>query len=70
MLDNMNYNLIETVSIISKSLYRYDTYMKDAAGCKSCQELWSTFEEQRKKELAMILKEVKAHLDAGKLSLE
>ena len=70
MLENMNYNLIETVSIISKSLYRYDTYIKDAAGCKSCQELWAKFEEQRKKELSMILKEVKAHIDAGALPLE
>jgi len=70
MLDNMNYNLIENVSIISKSLYRYETYIKDATQCKSCQELWSKFEEQRKKELSMILKELKAHIDAGKLALE
>lgn len=70
MLENMNYNLIETVSIISKSLYRYETYMNDAAECKSCQDLWSKFEEQRKKELSLILKEVKAHIDAGKLALE
>jgi K+/H+ antiporter YhaU regulatory subunit KhtT len=69
MLDNMNYNLIENVSIISKSLYRYETYIKDASQCKSCQELWSKFEEQRKKELSMILKELKAHIDAGKLTL-
>jgi hypothetical protein len=70
MLDNMNYNLIENVSIISKSLYRYETYIKDAGQCKSCQELWSKFEEQRKKELSMILKELKAHIDAGTLALE
>ncbi len=70
MLENMNYNLIETVAIISKSLYRYETYIKDAAECKTCQELWSKFEEQRKKELSMVLKEIKAHIDAGTLSLE
>lgn len=70
MLENMNYNLIETVAIISKSLYRYETYIKDAAECKACQELWSKFEEQRKKELSMVLKEIKAHIDGGTLSLE
>lgn len=70
MLENMNYNLIETVAIISKSLYRYETYIKDAAECKTCQELWSKFEEQRKKELSMVLKEIKAHIDGGTLSLE
>jgi K+/H+ antiporter YhaU regulatory subunit KhtT len=68
MLKNINYNLIETVSIISRSLYRYDTYIKDASECKSCQEIWSKFKEQREKELSMILKELKAHIDAGKVS--
>jgi hypothetical protein len=70
MLHNVNYNLIETISIISRSLYRYDTYIKDAAGCASCQDLWSQFKAQREKELALLLKELKAHIDGGTLSLE
>jgi len=70
MLDNINYNLIETISIISKSLYRYETYFKEAAGCNSCQEMWPKIKETREKELSMLLKELKAHIEAGKLSLE
>ena len=70
MLKNINYNLIETISIISRSLYRYDTYMKDASECKSCQEIWLKFKEQREKELSMLLKELKAHIDTGELTLE
>lgn len=70
MLENINYNLIQTIAIISQSLYRYDIYIEDAAGCKSCQEMWAKFKRQREKELSMLLKELKAHLDAGKLSLE
>lgn len=70
MLKNLNYNLIETIGIISKSLYRYETYIKDASECKSCQEIWSKLKEQREKELSMILKEFKAHIDAGKVSFE
>lgn len=70
MLDNINYNLIETISIISKSLYRYETYFKDAADCNSCQEMWTKIKETREKELSMLLKELKAHIEAGKLSLE
>ena len=70
MLENVNYNLIETISVISKSLFRYDTYIKDAAGCPTCQEIWGKIKEQREKELSMLLKELKAHIDAGKLSLE
>jgi hypothetical protein len=69
MLENVNYNLMETIAVISKSLYRYDTYITDAAGCPSCQEMWVKFKEQREKELSMLLKELKAHIEAGKLSL-
>ena len=70
MLKNINYNLIETISIISRSLYRYDTYIKDAAECTACQDWWSKIKEQRKKELSMLLKELKAHIDAGMVSFE
>lgn len=70
MLDNINYNLIETISIISKSLYRYDTYIKDATNCKACQEMWAKIKGEREKELSMLLKELKAHIEAGKISLE
>ena len=70
MLKNINYNLIETISIISRSLYRYDKYIKDAAECSACQELWSNIKGQREKELSMLLKELKAHIDAGKVSFE
>ena len=70
MLKNVNYNLVETIAIISQGLHRYETYMKDAAECKSCQEIWSKFKEQREKELAMLLKELKAHIDQGKMPLE
>ena len=69
MLENVNYNLIQTIAIISQSLYRYDTYIKDAAGCSSCQEMWEKLKEQREKELSMLLKELKAHMEAGKLTL-
>ncbi len=70
MLKNINYNLMETITIISKSLYRYDTYMKDASECEYCQEIWSEIRANRQKELRMILKELKAHVDSGKASLE
>ena len=70
MLENINYNLIETIAIISRSLYRYETYKKDAAECPSCQELWRKIQEHREAELSMLLKELKAHIEAGKLALE
>lgn len=70
MLKNDSYNLLEAVTIVSKSLYRYDTYMQDAEKNKSTQELWALFKAQREKELAMLLKELKKQIDGGILDLD
>jgi len=68
MLKDINYDLIETISIISKSLYRYDTYMEDASDCKACQDVWRKLKDNRQQELSMLMKELKAHIDTGKLT--
>jgi len=68
MLTNHDYNLMETISIISKSLYRYDNYIKDATGCDPCQETWKKLREQREKELSLLLGELKEHVDKGGFS--
>ena len=72
MLDNVNYNLLETITIISKSLYRYESYMKDAkdADCRSCQEIWRKIADRRETELAMLLTELKAHVERGALNIK
>ena len=70
MLKNVTYNLLETITIVSKSLYRYDTYVHDAENSSSSRELWTTFKAQREKELAMLLKELKGQIDSGMLTLE
>jgi hypothetical protein len=38
MLENVNYNLMETITIISRSLHRYESYARDASesDCRSC----------------------------------
>ncbi len=68
MLPNQHYNLIETISVISKSLHRYGTYIDDAAGCKQCQDKWKKIRDEREKELAMLLDELKGHVEKGELS--
>lgn len=70
MLKNVSYNLLETITIVSKSLYRYDTYIHDADNSSSSRELWTTFKAQREKELSMLLKELKNQIDSGMLTLE
>jgi len=63
MLKNINYNIMENITILSKSLYRYDTYIKDARECDSCRDLWVAFRKQREKELEILLKELKYYTD-------
>ena len=72
VLENVNYNLLETITIISRSLYRYETYAKDASAsdCGSCREIWRKIAERRESELEMLLRELKAHLETGKLALK
>jgi hypothetical protein len=72
MLKDIDYDLMETITIISKSLYRYDAYMLDADKCKcqSCAILWQKFRENREKELAALLEELKNHIDMGALKGE
>lgn len=70
MLSNVNYDLMETITIISKSLHRYESYVKNAkeADCRSCQEIWRKIAEQREKELQMLLDELRQHMKTGKFS--
>jgi len=70
MLKNVSYNLLETITIVSKSLFRYDTYIHDAENSKSSRELWTKFKAQREKELSLLLKELKNQIDSGMLTLE
>ncbi len=78
MLKNLDYNLIETISIISKSLHRYDTYLSDldergpatgGSSCESCKTIWQRLKVQREKELNMLVDELKQHVSAGNLDI-
>jgi len=70
MISNCQYDLMETITIISKSLYRYDTYMKDSADCKPCQEIWTKIKHNREEELKMLLHELKSEVEKGEFLTE
>lgn len=70
MLKNDNYNILQTITIISRSLYRYEQYIRDAENCERCQELWSKFRKQREDELSLLLGELKKHIDGGMISFD
>lgn len=72
MLKDIHYDLMESITIISKSLYRYDEYMKNAdrSKCEGCMKLWKNIRENREKELVALLEELKNHVDTGALTSE
>ena len=65
MLSNATYNLMETAAIISKGLYRYDTFIKDAqaAGCQPCTQMWNEMKQADQKQLDKLVGHLKEHLD-------
>lgn len=67
MLKDHQYNLIETISVISKSLHRYDTYMEDAGDCEPCKDTWKKIRDNRENELSMLVKELEEHVQKGEL---
>ena len=72
MLENHDYNLMETITVIARSIYRYDTYMKDLdkVKCESCRRIWQEFHQQRQKELELLLKELRNHVESGMMKFE
>ncbi len=72
MLENHDYNLLETITVIARSIYRYDTYMKDLdkVKCETCRKIWQEFHAQRQKELDMLLRELQNHVESGLLKIE
>jgi hypothetical protein len=68
MLQNQHYNLMESITIISKSLHRYDTYMRDSARCGECQTIWQNLRDEREKDLAMLMDELNKHIKKGEIT--
>lgn len=62
MLSNTAYNLMETASVISKGLYRYDQFVKDARDCEHCQQLWRTMKQRDEEQLGQLVPHLQHHL--------
>ena len=72
MLKDLDYDIMETITILSKSIYRYDAYLLDAEKSKdeSCRNMWTTFKANREKELSMLLSTLKDRIDTGIFELK
>ena len=61
MLKNPTYDLMETASVLSKGLHRYDAFRKDAAHCTQCQEIWAYMKSRDEEELERIVDHLALH---------
>lgn len=68
MLKNMNYDLTEELAERSKSIWRYDQYLKDvqqeSTNC-NCQHLWQQLKQQDEQSLEMLKNEIKNHVETN-----
>jgi hypothetical protein len=70
MIHDCSYDVIETISIISKSLARYETYMKDCQVHQKCQKIWTKIKSNREEELKMLIEELNSLAEKGDLKFE
>jgi hypothetical protein len=63
MLKNALYNLMETVTVISKGLHRYDTFVRDAGDCQQCKEIWTMMKKSDEEQLHRLMPHLKQHID-------
>jgi hypothetical protein len=63
MLSNATYDLMETVTVISKGLHRYDTFKKDAKDCQQCQQIWDFMRKADEEQLRRLVPHLKEHMD-------
>jgi hypothetical protein len=61
MLKNATYDLMETATVLSKGLHRYDTFKKDAHLCAECQRLWTYMRQSDEEQLARVVTHLKDH---------
>jgi hypothetical protein len=63
MLTNATYNLMETASILSKGLHRYESFKSDAGDCQRCQRIWDAMRKVDEEQLSLIVMHLREHMD-------
>jgi hypothetical protein len=63
MLTNATYNLMETASVLSKGLHRYETFKKDSHDCQQCERIWDELRKADEKQLALLMSHMREHMD-------
>jgi hypothetical protein len=66
MLDNATYDLMETASVMSKGLHRYDQFMKDSKDCQACQQIWTMMKTHDEAQLHRVVDHLKQHFEQAR----
>ncbi len=69
MLNNINYDMVEEIAELSKSIARMDTYIKDSRSCSECTQLWNDMKKRQESELQMVYSEFEKHVRKGGVSI-
>jgi hypothetical protein len=63
MLTDATYNLMETITVLSKGLHRYDTFKKDSKDCQQCAQIWDYMRKADDEQLKRLATHLKQHMD-------
>lgn len=66
VMSDLHHNLIQQLSELMDSVWRYDKYYKeDASACPDCQTLWEKLKKRHEEDIEMLKEELGKHVKAG-----
>ncbi|HEB14151.1 MAG TPA: hypothetical protein ENI09_01945 [candidate division WWE3 bacterium] len=66
MVSDHHHNLIQQLSELMDSVWRYDKYYKqDAKNCKDCQDLWERLHQRHQEDIDLLKHHIAEHVEAG-----
>jgi len=65
-MKNHNHDLVHQLSEVLDSIWRFDNYIRTAAGCQSCTTLWQKLKSDYQQFEKLLSSEIKKHLDEGR----
>jgi hypothetical protein len=64
MLKNHNHDLVHALSEKNDAVWRYENeYLKNAAGCQRCSEMWRQMQNDDNKHIEMLTSEIRHHIE-------
>ena len=62
MLKDWNHDLVQQLSEISDSLWRFDQYKQASKDCSHCSSMWNKLEADYEKHVKMLTDEISRHV--------